>query len=1407
MGLADKLVRHARLVVALWIIALVVLAPLALKLDEVLSYEETSFLPENTESVIADKILQEKFNYSTTMYTNTTILLITGINTSDHKSLKAYRELKQAIENTYATDVTGYYDVYENISNRAENISNTIVYRIANTTLAIKNAILELNKSYGEMIEQFYIVKQAIDNTRALLVNTSMYYKLLYNNISQLHMLIQQMRTYVVELDKGYMWTKNNLTHLYNTLEQINTSIAMLNNLLYTIHMMYPKTYFDVTRSFYYLVNKTDAYTTGYLDDNDIATIVYYTNKSSLGPVDPMIIYTVFNITYTVYDGHPEYVDDLFLANTTKTLVYNMITTYYPLSDDVKPVVEAFIESYNGVFINSLSAIETEDNRLIINSYESPDEYSGQTQDSVYGLIASVSENIPEYMKPVIGVVIKQEFSSYGVELSNTTVAYIADSIVELGEQYSLDELEDVVIESMLYILNDTGAPIPLQNITVILENLYRNGLTNEFIIEVFRETITSTSIPSEYRAIIELCIDEIIRYDVNATGVIAYNDTLVRIICREIIGSIIPESVTRYIDIDRVFNELYSLEPGNTTGLEAIVEEILVENMYSYLEKYHVSLPVTPFDPKAYLEIIIDYARTVDPSSEESTYNATYNVFKYIASSILGGVEGIETSVFDEVFQKLYSLKECSRSSVREYVVDPLFRDMAIRFAGNVSGIPEEYIGFFRETIDWVIENYPLTDAGVREYVVDKVYSMFTEYSSKNPLFKDLLEKIDLRTIIDRTYSLENTNDPLFNDIASDVKNCILSIFLDYMGVYLETMKSSDNTTLVIMFKPLGSSDEEMYENALEARDKALEIYGRYYSGVKTYVTGGVVVGEEMKEVGRRDIGRVQQYSYLLTLIVLFIIVEAVFATVVPFISIGAAIMLASGIVYLIAANVMDISSWARVLMTTTALGLGIDYTTFYLHRLREMLSKGMEFEKAVAEAIRRARDGILASASTDIIGFAVLMIAWDFPFLRVIGVTVPIAIFSVFLASLTLIPALTAIIGKSKWFWWPRKPFAEEKTVGHGSRVVDAVIKARYIVLALFIVLSIPAIHAFLTFQGSHDMNLYLPEGTQTKEAYELLEEKIGASTTSPVYIVLVLNQNVSDSVLGVIEELADKIASLDYVKAVYCPTRPYGETLENLSIEYVRLYNGTQYIGLDNKTILYRVILTVPGESDEARDTVREVRSILRENKSSIIKEAYVGGIPAAMVDLDEMLNENFWHKIIPVAVVLMFIALTLTLRGLIAAAITMCIIGIGTTWSIWLSTILFQGVFGKPLLWFLPLVLLVVLLGVGVDYNSFYLVRVRDEVEKTSVRRALSIAARSSGKLIIGLALILSAAYISLVFTSMWAMREIGFVLTLGIVLIALSAVYILSPALISLFRHYTWYPFRHKEVEKNGDKKS
>jgi uncharacterized membrane protein YdfJ with MMPL/SSD domain len=310
--------------------------------------------------------------------------------------------------------------------------------------------------------------------------------------------------------------------------------------------------------------------------------------------------------------------------------------------------------------------------------------------------------------------------------------------------------------------------------------------------------------------------------------------------------------------------------------------------------------------------------------------------------------------------------------------------------------------------------------------------------------------------------------------------------------------------------------------------------------------------------------------------------------------------------------------------------------------------------------------------------------------------------------------------------------------------------------------------------------------------------MEEKIGASITSPLYVILVFNNNITNNQLIVIENISAEINSLKHVREIYGPTRPFGKVLENITYQYIKVFNGTMYIAKDNKTVVLRIILDKPAESDEARNCVREIRDLLsRYIGRGDLSNAYVGGVSAALVDLDNLLTSNFWHKIIPVSIILMFIALVFSLRGVIAAAITLSIIYVGTTWSIWIASILFNDVFNKPLLWFLPLVLLVVLLGVGIDYNSFYLVKVRDEMEYMDTRRALSISARSSGKLIIGLALILVSAYASLMLTSMWAMREIGFVLTLGILIIAVSAVYILSPAIISITKHYSWWPFRRR----------
>ncbi len=1393
MGLADKIVKHAYLVIALWIIALIALTPLALKLDEVLSYEETSFLPENTESVIADEILKEKFNTSMTMYTGVSVLLVTGINASEEDSWRAYNELKKSIEGKYATNITGYYDVYSDINDSSYNLSYTLVLQIVNATNMMKNLTLTLIENYNETIDHIKSMKEMV-------VNTSIYYNTLLNNITQLHQMIYGVRNGLTQLDQGYLWLRENITMLHDLLVNINETTVELNNAFYTIDYQYKKLYFDISRTYYYLTQLTDAYQTGTLDEEDIGTVVYYTGMSNLGSVDFYLVGAVFETTYPIVGSNTDLMNDLIIANITRDMLIEAITTYYQVPPEMEPVLEQLINNYNNYFTENLLANETEDYKLLLNMYSTAPDQAGSSQDQVYYTILSIASNIPDSMKPVLAYIISEESSNYGLEIPYDTALYMATNIVDLGPQPTLNSIKGVVVNTTTQLIYSLSIPIPATDISSLLNRLYDEGVTTSLLQELFIESLQNQEIPPTERAFLELCLDKVLEVDVNATGILLENETLLRKATIEVSQEIIPSQPVPLTSISKYIGALYDLGPTpDRQLLENVTKDIVYEMLLTMASNYTSMLPIDmPLDMvREFIGLVVNTSIRVDYTSESSVYGAVYSIVKELINMTGSGY----VDVIDRVFHELYFLEEnASIEGIRVHVVNPLFKDMVEEMAGSFmgEGVPEEFREEIGGVVGWIIDNYPLSSSDVRDYVVNKVYSSTVEFLGENMLFKDLLERMDLYNIIDRAYDISLEDEKALENLALDVKPVFMDMFLDYMSLYLETMKSSDNTTLLITFTPLGSSDEEKYENALEVKEKALEIYGRSYSGLEAYVTGGVVASQELKEVGLRDVRRVQQCSYLLTLIVLFIVVEALFAVVVPFISIGAAIMLASGVVYLVATYVMDISSWARVLMTTTALGLGIDYTTFYLHRLREMLGKGMGFEEAVAEAIRRARDGILASASTDIIGFAVLMIAWDFPFLRVIGVTVPIAIFSVFLASLTLIPALTAVIGKSKWFWWPRKPSKKlNEVVSRGSRVVNAIIRGRFIVLLLFIVLSIPAVYTFITFQGSHDIKLYLPEGTETERAYAVLEDKIGAATTSPLYVVIELSGEINDAMLGDLEKVANDIASLDYVRVVYAPTRPYGETLEYLSLEYVRTYNGTVYISSDNNTVMFRVVLTVPGESDEARDTVREIRSILKEyvDKDKFIVGAYVGGLSASMVDLDEMLNESFWHKIIPVAVVLMFIALTLTLKGVIAALVTLCIIGVGTTWSIWVSTIMFQGLFGKPLLWFLPLVLLVVLLGVGVDYNSFYLVRVRDEMEEVEPKKALSIAARASGRLIIGLALILSSAYTSLVLTSMWAMREIGFVLTLGIMIIALSAVYIVSPAIISMFRHHTWWPFK------------
>ncbi len=1415
MGASEWVVRHSKAVIAVWVIALVLSVPLALSLDKVLVYEEQQFLPSNVESIKADDIMKEKFGQST-LGGNQTILLITGIDAGSSEAKQAYMSLKDKVVGEYAANMTSYYDVIDSLDSTSTEVAINITKMIANLSAMLMNSSKAMNESFYYVLEGLNGTAKAVNFTKESLVRMAQAYLQARQNLTNAYERLMELKQVINQTDAAYVETVRNLTAVAQMLNQMKEAIATTNEALYGTRDAFAHTYFDVTRTYYFLQTSTNAYVNGVLTPADVYAVIQATNTSGVGPVPPELIYVVFNATYPLVQiAGPDAVNDAVLANITAGIVKaGMASVQQDMTAEEAAFAEQLLEAYSAVFTHAVAAFDSAQGseEAVVWSY------GIVTQDEVYVVVNSIADQaLTSLPDAVLASGIAPQMPGYP-EMSAKDFANLLEAAITLGRNPTEQELTDVTVAVAMQMMSGQETPLAVMpNAPDVVKALLTQGVTKELVKELLIQGIQQYTTDEVPQGLVAAVVETVMALDPNATQTVSRNSSLLEAATISIAAEMMNTQESSGVSaIDQeVLRALYE-SGGSAESIDAIAKDLIRRFATEQATKVinATELPVD-FNITEMIEAITE-AATTDPNGiidGTGLRKATVNVILNLSKESNPDFEDYlpDGVTLKSVIEEVYDAVE-SDGDVRP-IAEELFMKGVNQHIDEVvanltrNGIPEEISKKIKDVTltlaEEIVRKAPCSENVLEKLVKDQVTSLVSDFIKTDERARLLADNIDTNELVEIAFKYRDDPDAIDVEAVKPIASEILREMLDYADTYLSMLKSDDNTTIAVLVTLKGSTDEERYKNALNVRDFATNEFSKHFPNVKAYVTGELVGKEELKSYGERDVSTVNKVSIIGALIVLFIVVGGIAATIMPFVSVGTAIMGASAIIYILAANFMDITSWARVLMTTTALGLGIDYSTYYLYRYREYLTEGIEHRKAAAEALRRAFDAVMASALTDIIAFASFMIAWDFPFLRVMGVVVPIAVVAVLLASLTLVPALTAEFGKGKAFWWPRVPKLET-TKKEVSKVVSKVTKWAPVVVALAVVLGAPATYAYVTFSGSHDINLYLPEGSQTAAAMTLMQDKFGASLTSPTYIVLELRQPFSNSTLPVIEEICIKLSELDGVKAVYSPTRPFGEKLSNLTMNEVELFNGTMYVSDDNTTVLIKLTLKYPAETDEARNLVKEIRDLLtgltEQNKDTISK-AYVGGLAAMNLDLDIMINEDFWHKIFPVAIVLMFLSLLPTLKGLPAAAATMTTIYLGTVWSIWLSTNLFHQLFGIPMLWFLPMVVLIILMGVGIDYNSFYLVRARDEYEKRSPKEALAVAAASADNVVIGLSAILATTYASLMLTTMWAMKEMGFTLALGIMLVSISAVYFVSPALMALCGKYAWWPWRKARANK------
>ena len=121
------------------------------------------------------------------------------------------------------------------------------------------------------------------------------------------------------------------------------------------------------------------------------------------------------------------------------------------------------------------------------------------------------------------------------------------------------------------------------------------------------------------------------------------------------------------------------------------------------------------------------------------------------------------------------------------------------------------------------------------------------------------------------------------------------------------------------------------------------------------------------------------------------------------------------------------------------------------------------------------------------------------------------------------------------------------------------------------------------------------------------------------------------------------------------------------------------------------------------------------------------------------------------------------------------------------------LLFQYGLGQDILWIVPMVLLVVCLGLGMDYDILLTTRIREEIAKgKSNDDAIVYSVEKTGGIITACGFIMAAAFGSMMLSSGYLLKEFGFALMFAILLDAMFVRIYLVPAIMSLLGKWNWW---------------
>ena len=185
---------------------------------------------------------------------------------------------------------------------------------------------------------------------------------------------------------------------------------------------------------------------------------------------------------------------------------------------------------------------------------------------------------------------------------------------------------------------------------------------------------------------------------------------------------------------------------------------------------------------------------------------------------------------------------------------------------------------------------------------------------------------------------------------------------------------------------------------------------------------------------------------------------------------------------------------------------------------------------------------------------------------------------------------------------------------------------------------------------------------------------------------------------------------------------------------------------------------------------------------------ITATWVTGTAVVMYDISEIISGEF-TQIEILVVILIIILLFFVMRSYTIPFRSVATILMSICWTLAATHLLF----GDEVTWLIPLILLVICLGLGMDYDILLTTRIKENVRANGMSNdeAIHHAVVHSGSVITICGLIMGGAFGTLMLSSMGMLQQFGFALCFAILCDALIVRTYIVPAVMHLLGDWNW----------------